>query len=472
MAPTLVAAVQQQTRVLLTLTWPGIQTATIQRLDPDGVLRNVRNAEPIVCLGSCAVFDHEAPLDQAVTYQATSPQGTGITVTDTYTRTVSNAWGAPDLSPGGMSWSNIAGPAADFAVAAGIGTQSHPLNNVNHTMALATLAIANLDLQFELDSNVSTPTGGDFFASCDVRFVNSNNFYQVNVTFKVGGSFTVDLTRFSGGVSTVIAGPVTVPGLTPAANALKGRVSLVGSLFQVKLWDRDNGTPPPAAWTLSATDTSVTGTGAVRLESFVSSSNSNAKPIIIRFDNLNITDLTPLTVTSGSVTSPSGGQVWLTHPGQPSYAGIASIRPDGLTELRPARRGVFSPIGASLPVVVSDIRSGSAGTVIVQTNSAADVTRLRNMLADGSPLLLRQPASWGGDSWFLSIGDVDINRFTQIATDNWRRWTLPYLRVDRPTGGSAGAVGQTWSDVKATYATWTALAATGKTWTALAQSVT
>jgi hypothetical protein len=62
MAPTLTAVAQSTSatglpaaRVLLTLTWPGIQTATIQRLDPDGVLRNVRtdrSDDTLVCLNS------------------------------------------------------------------------------------------------------------------------------------------------------------------------------------------------------------------------------------------------------------------------------------------------------------------------------------------------------------------------------------------------------------------------------------
>lgn len=175
---------------------------------------------------------------------------------------------------------------------------------------------------------------------------------------------------------------------------------------------------------------------------------------------------------SNTVTVSSGGQAWLTHPGHPQYAGVAVVTPDGLTESRPARRGVFSPIGMSLPVVVNDVRSGSTGTVVVQTNSAADVARLRNMLADGAPLLLRQPALWGGDSWWVSIGDVGIDRFTRIATDNWRHWTLPYLRVDRPPGATDGAVGVTYNDLKATYANYNALLATGFTYTRVAQSIT
>src|SRR5690242_8336757 len=92
MAPTLTAVVQQLGRVLLVLNWPGIQSATIQRLDPDGVWRNVRNADPIVCFGSAVAFDHEAPFDQLVQYQASSPQGSGAVNPTIYFESGIGAW--------------------------------------------------------------------------------------------------------------------------------------------------------------------------------------------------------------------------------------------------------------------------------------------------------------------------------------------------------------------------------------------
>ena len=52
MSPTLTAAVQTAahdgtpvTRVLLTLTWPGVQAALLERLDPDGTWRTVRGPD-------------------------------------------------------------------------------------------------------------------------------------------------------------------------------------------------------------------------------------------------------------------------------------------------------------------------------------------------------------------------------------------------------------------------------------------
>lgn len=406
MAPTLTAAVQQQTRVLLTLTWPGIQTATIQRLDPDGVLRNVRNAEPIVCLGSCAVFDHEAPLDQAVTYQATSPQGSGAVNLNIY------------FESGIANWTGGNG-----ATLASSGTQHH-----EGALALRLTpngSTSNPNAQGEEEPVVVGTTYG---ASAWLWSTNTFATWGVGIAWYTAAhafiSTSMTSVTMAAATWTFIGGSFVAP-----ATAAFGRV-VVQAL----------GTPAAAN--------------------------------VLFVDEAVMTDPKALTVTSGSVTSPSGGQAWLTHPGHPQYAGVATVTRDGLTEQRGSRRGVFLPIGASLPVVVSDVRTGSSGTVVVQTNSTADTTRLRNMLADGNPLLLRQPLTWGGDAWWVSIGDVGIDRFTQIATDNWRRWTLPYTRVDRPAGASDGAVGVTWNDVKATYATWNAETAAKSTWTALNQSVT
>jgi hypothetical protein len=409
-AATLTATVQQQTRVLLTLTWPGISTATIQRLDPDGVLRNVRtdrSDDTLVCLGSAVTFDHEAPLDQAVTYQAVSPQGAGATNANIYFESPQNT----------SNWVGING-----GTVAASSTQKHQ-------------GAQSLRL---------TPNGVTAFTGAQADEVNVTPgvvygwqawvWATASFSWKVGLQWNTAAHGFISESTTTL----TVP--TGVWTFFSGSAAAPATAAFAQLELKANGTP----------------------------AGSN----LTYLDEAMVTDPAALTVTSSSVTSPSGGQAWLTHPGHPQYAGTATVTPDGLSELRPARRGIFTPIGASLPIAVSDVRGGSSGTLVVQTNSAADTTRLRNMLADGAPLLLRQPLTWGGDSWWVSIGDAGVDRFTQIATDNWRRWTLPYQRVDRPPGASDGAVGVTWNDVKATYATWNAVTAAKATWTALNQSVT
>ena len=206
MAPTLTAAVQQQTRVLLTLNWPGIQTATIQRLDPDGVLRNVRNAEPVTCLGSCAVFDHEAPLDQAVTWQAYVSAG-GQIAFDTFTRTVASGWGSTDS---GLAYT-LLGTASEFAVGSGTGQQILHVVNATHESRLA-LGVADMDVRADIDNDLGlAPAAGSLQAFVNCRVNNSgNNMYRLALTYQTSGSVTAGLSKIVGGTPTTLGSAVTL----------------------------------------------------------------------------------------------------------------------------------------------------------------------------------------------------------------------------------------------------------------------
>ncbi|HET8684968.1 MAG TPA: hypothetical protein VFM54_24310 [Micromonosporaceae bacterium] len=72
-----VVADPDRARTRVELYWPGVRTAQVVRVDAGGTEHPVRGGEPaLVCTG-WARYDHEAPLDQAVTYRATSDQATG-----------------------------------------------------------------------------------------------------------------------------------------------------------------------------------------------------------------------------------------------------------------------------------------------------------------------------------------------------------------------------------------------------------
>lgn len=85
-------------RVLLQLTWASVSTAIIERLDPDGVYREVRNADtfhPLVVNGSAVVYDHEMPLDVSISYRATA--NTGATLTS----------GSVSVASQGLAWISL-----------------------------------------------------------------------------------------------------------------------------------------------------------------------------------------------------------------------------------------------------------------------------------------------------------------------------------------------------------------------------
>jgi hypothetical protein len=81
---TVLTATAQPTygRVALQLTFTTVTLATISRIHPDGTVWPLRDANPVGVLSTtgvgAVVFDHELPLDLAVTYKASSTQ-TGTT---------------------------------------------------------------------------------------------------------------------------------------------------------------------------------------------------------------------------------------------------------------------------------------------------------------------------------------------------------------------------------------------------------
>jgi hypothetical protein len=454
----LTAAVQG-TRVQLTLLWPGVNSVTIYRNDPDGVARPVRNTEPGIATGGLVAYDHEAPLDVPVTYTVSASQGSVLL--DTFTgRTVASGWGNADS---GQTYT-VSTP-ADCNVNSGVGT-IQPGATGSDRQAYANISNFEFDITGDLSVN-TLPGSGTWGIGLCGRLTDGSNHYNLRFTSSTAGTMNLVLSKRVGGAGTTIQ-TVGLSTVYVPTTVYRMRFKHAGTSLMGKVWLPGAAEPD---WIINITDAASVPPPGTNAGAFARNDGA-ATTHIMTYENLNSPSSTVASFTSNTVTVASGGQAWLTHPGHPKYAGIATVTRDGLTEARPARRGVFDPIGTSLPVVVNDVRGGSTGTVTVQTNSAADIARLRSMLADGAPLLLRQPASWGGDAWWISVGDVGIDRFTQIATDQWRKWALPYLRIDRPPGLSEGPVGVTWADVKSTYATWGGLTATGKTWLQLAQSVT
>lgn len=101
MATALVAAVQAAyARVQLQLTFTTVTSATVSRVHADGTVWPVRGANPTLVASTTGVgavlYDHEAPLDQAITYRAvngaTTVTSNTVTVASDTGNSGSNAW--------------------------------------------------------------------------------------------------------------------------------------------------------------------------------------------------------------------------------------------------------------------------------------------------------------------------------------------------------------------------------------------
>lgn len=143
-------------------------------------------------------------------------------------------------------------------------------------------------------------------------------------------------------------------------------------------------------------------------------------------------------LTGGQVTSDStlllsyGRWCWLTHPtsgDDPLRVDLRSVP----TLERGIDQGVFWPIGSTRAVVVSSARRGSTTELGINAVSFAERDALLSLLADGMPLLLRAPASYGyGEGTWWAFGAVTEDREERRAYQDAMLLTAPVTEVSPP----------------------------------------
>lgn len=146
-------------------------------------------------------------------------------------------------------------------------------------------------------------------------------------------------------------------------------------------------------------------------------------------------------VLSEEVTLASNGRSWLTHPqlNIPPWRVEPSAAPE---EAYGITRDVFQILGQALPIAVSAAaRQAQTGTLKVPTENFGERDRLKRMLADGQPILLRAPAEFGrGLGEWLSIDTVTITPPGYGAWEGTRTFTLPYAVCAPPATLDIGLV--------------------------------
>lgn len=121
---------------------------------------------------------------------------------------------------------------------------------------------------------------------------------------------------------------------------------------------------------------------------------------------------------------------------------------------RKAAQGIYQPRGSSTPIIRYDVRQSRTGTLTLATWTDADRQQMAWLLATGNTLLLQAAHGLGWDDVYVQVGDVAEPRFSTLASEPGRTWTLPLTEVARPVGGIAGSAGRTWQDVLNGYSTW------------------
>lgn len=210
-------------------------------------------------------------------------------VSDSFNRTVTGGLGSADV---GGAWHTV-GTASSFSVTPGAASLllAKPASQLE---AYIGPVQTNADLLETLSAN-KAPTGGPLYLSILGRRVGSGTYYTAKVVVNVNASVTVRISRLVSGTETILAGPVTVSGVTfSAGTKLDVRTQIIGTnptTLRAKLWP--STATEPASWQISTTDAtaSLQAGGAIGLIGYLSGAATNA----------------PLTLTLSAVIATTGG---------------------------------------------------------------------------------------------------------------------------------------------------------------------
>lgn len=163
------------------------------------------------------------------------------------------------------------------------------------------------------------------------------------------------------------------------------------------------------------------------------------------------------------------GAVWLVHLGLPSKSVSVRFRRGSFqSETWSIDQGIFPILGREEPIVITgSTRVAAASSLTLAIDQAADLAALKNLLRDGSPLLLNADTAlgYGIDTAYIAVSNVTVSRSVSILYNGNRDVELPYQVIARPAGGTRALY--TWADVAVDYTTWSSIPA-GKTWAQLA----
>lgn len=157
-------------------------------------------------------------------------------------------------------------------------------------------------------------------------------------------------------------------------------------------------------------------------------------------------------------------EAWLKDPSNPQRNAKVLVKqpPDWKRSIEQARHRVR---GRRNPVVLSDVRAGLEGDLILWTRSDDERARLHWLLDSGNTLFLQTAPGRGISDMYVTVGEVPEARDTPEADDPWRVWTLPLSESDMPTtAGVNGSAGRTWRDPLTEITSWADLMSQYATW--------
>ena len=169
---------------------------------------------------------------------------------------------------------------------------------------------------------------------------------------------------------------------------------------------------------------------------------------------------------SGDLTLPVSdpSYCWIKDPANPqrNCRVVAVTAPDWERPITQAENRVR---GRRNSVILSDVRGGLEGDLVVRTHTDDERDALHWVLDSGNVLLLQFAPGLGIADTYVNIGQTAESRVTPYGGELRRLWSLPLKQADMPVAtGIAGSAGRTWQDVLTENASWGDLPARYATW--------
>lgn len=142
--------------------------------------------------------------------------------------------------------------------------------------------------------------------------------------------------------------------------------------------------------------------------------------------------------------------------------------------VRDSDAGLFSILDAEHPADIHARRKDHTGALAFFSRTLAAIQSAKDLFTAGGPLFLRAPAEYGDTDFFLQPGSL-LESYLSERIDQrkpFRRWSVPYVVVDRPLGPQQGTACANWCAVEAAFPTFADLTATGDTWADVATGTT
>ncbi len=242
--------------------------------------------------------------------------GHGLTLADTFTRTVVDSWGT---ASSGHAWVESGGPATDRAVTGTAGTIT--LTSPADTWRIQRLAMNVTDAEIEaIVSLDQVAAGSGISASILMRYQDLGAFYALRVYFYSDGMVWLGL--YTSGEGTVGGSFIPSPYSYSPDQQFRVRTRIDGQRVRARVWPL--GGVEPDTWLLDLTTTVDTiASGDVGILAFASSGVTNVDPVVAvdDFELHNRTGIEPMahdtfgrTVVDGWGTADSGAP-WRTSGG-------------------------------------------------------------------------------------------------------------------------------------------------------------